>query len=162
MTTLLIFIHVAAAVLLLGPVMVSTSMFPGQASAARAGGPEEKGRASILHKITNRYGLLSLLVPLLGVVVMAANWDAYSTNYWLHTAIIISVIAWAILFFMVIPQQRKIMGNLGVLDPAEGDAQDTTSDFEGAKAKAAAGAGLFNLLWFVVLILMFLPHPDSM
>ncbi|SDS20175.1 hypothetical protein [Corynebacterium timonense] len=159
MTTLLIFIHVAAAVLLIGPTMVATSMFPGQAATARKGGPDDIGRASILHTITNRYGLLSLLVPLLGVVVMVADWDSYSTNYWLHTAIIVSLLAWGILLFMVIPQQRKIIGTLGALDPADADAEDRTADFEGAKAKAAAGAGLFNLLWFIVLILMFLPHP---
>lgn len=159
MTTILVFIHVAAAILLLGPVMVSTSMFPAQAVSAHDGSEEATGRASILHKITTRYGTLSLLVPLLGVVVLTSNWVHFKTNYWLHTAVILSVIAWAVLFAMVVPQQRKIMGSLGALSPADADPSDRTSNFEGAKAKAAAGAGVFNLLWFIVLILMFLPDP---
>lgn len=159
MTTLLVFIHVAAAILLLGPVMVSTSMFPAQAVKAHAGGEEATGRASMLHSITMRYGTLSLLVPLLGAAVLVSNWSAFKTNYWLHTAIILSVLAWAALFFMVVPQQRKIMGSLGALAPGDADPSDRTSNFEGAKAKSAAGAGVFNLLWFIALILMFLPSP---
>lgn len=159
MTTLFIALHVVAAIVLLGPVVVSTSMFPKQAVAARGGGEEAAGRASVLHKITNTYGMLSVLVPLLGALVMASDWGTYKTNYFLHTAIILSVLAWGLLFFMVIPQQRSIMGSLGALSPAEGDASDATSNFEKAKAKATAGSGIFNLLWMITFILMFLPSP---
>lgn len=60
---------------------------------------------------------------------------------------------------MVIPQQRKLMGSLGALEPADADPADVTGNFEKSKAQASAGAGIFNLLWFVVLILMFLPSP---
>ena len=51
------------------------------------------------------------------------------------------------------------MGSLGALDPADADPSDVTGNFEKSKAQASAGAGIFNLLWFVVLILMFLPSP---
>lgn len=159
MNTFFTFLHVAAAIILLGPVVVATSMFPAEAAKARAGGEESTGRASVLHKITKTYGMLSALVPLLGGVVMAFDWDTHKTNYWLHTAIVLSVIAWAMLFTMVIPQQRKIMGSLGALEPADADPSDVVGNFEKAKARASAGAGIFNLLWFVVLILMFLPAP---
>ncbi|QYH19906.1 DUF2269 domain-containing protein [Corynebacterium aquatimens] len=159
MITFFTFIHVAAAIILLGPVMVATSMFPAEAVRARQGGEESTGRASVLHRITKTYGLISVLVPLLGGVILAVDWPSYKSNYWLHTAIILSVIAWALLFFMVIPQQRKIMGSLGALDPADADPSDVAGNFEKAKATAAAGAGIFNLLWFLVLILMFLPSP---
>lgn len=159
MNTFFTFLHVAAAIILLGPVVVATSMFPAEAAKARAGGEESTGRASVLHKITKTYGMLSALVPLLGGVVMAFDWDTHKTNYWLHTAIVLSVIAWAMLFMMVIPQQRKIMGSLGALEPADADPSDVVENFEKAKARASAGAGIFNLLWFVVLILMFLPAP---
>lgn len=159
MNTFFIFLHVAAAIILLGPVVVATSMFPAEAAKARAGGEESTGRASVLHKITKTYGLLSVLVPLLGGVIMALDWETHKTNYWLHTAIVLAVTAWGILYFMVIPQQRKIMGSLGALDPADADPADVTSNFEMAKAQASAGAGIFNLLWFIVLILMFIPAP---
>ena len=159
MTTFLIFLHVAAAILLLGPVVVSTSMFPRQAAESRAGGEEATGRASVLYRITKTYGMLSLLVPLLGGAVLAFDWEAYKSNFWLHTAIVLSVIAWAILLAMVIPQQRKMMGSLGALPPADADPADVTGNFEKSKAKATAGAGIFNLLWMITLILMFLPDP---
>ena len=71
----------------------------------------------------------------------------------------LSVIAWAILLGMVIPQQRKMMGTLGALPAADADPADQTTNFEKSKAKATAGAGIFNLLWMLTLILMFLPTP---
>ena len=160
MTTFLIFLHVVAAILLLGPVVVSTSMFPRQVAESRAGGEEATGRASVLYRITKTYGMLSLLVPLLGGAVLAFDWDTYKSNYWFHTAIVLSVIGWAILLAMVIPQQRKMMGTIGALPPAEADPSDVTGKFEKSKAKATAGAGIFNLLWMLVLILMFLPDPS--
>ena len=60
---------------------------------------------------------------------------------------------------MVIPQQRKMMGSLGALHPADTDPRDIATDFDSARVKAAAGGGIFCLLWFVTLILMFLPAP---
>ncbi|OFT57610.1 hypothetical protein HMPREF3151_06870 [Corynebacterium sp. HMSC05H05] len=159
MTTFLIFLHVVAAILLLGPVVVSTSMFPRQVAESRAGGEEATGRASVLYRITKTYGMLSLLVPLLGGAVLASDWETYKANYWFHTAIVLSVIAWAILLGMVIPQQRKMMGTLGALPAADADPADVTNNFEKSKAKATAGAGIFNLLWMLTLILMFLPTP---
>ena len=159
MTTFLIFLHVVAAILLLGPVVVSTSMFPRQVAESRAGCEEATGRASVLYRITKTYGMLSLLVPLLGGAVLASDWETYKANYWFHTAIVLSVIAWAILLGMVIPQQRKMMGTLGALPAADADPADQTTNFEKSKAKATAGAGIFNLLWMLTLILMFLPTP---
>ena len=159
MTTFLIFLHVVAAILLLGPVVVSTSMFPRQVAESRAGGEEATGRASVLYRITKTYGMLSLLVPLLGGAVLASDWETYKANYWFHTAIVLSVIAWAILLGMVIPQQRKMMGTLGALPAADADSADQTTNFEKSKAKSTAGAGIFNLLWMLTLILMFLPTP---
>mgnify|MGYP006997501672 CR=1 FL=1 len=159
MVTFFTALHVVAAIILLGPVVVSTSMFPKQAAESRNGGEEATGRASVLHKVTTTYGMLSVLVPLLGAVVMASDWGTYKTNYFLHTAIILSVIAWGLLFFLVIPQQRKMMGSLGALSPAEGDASDVAPSFEKAKAAATAGSGIFNLLWLLTFVLMFLPAP---
>ncbi|MDN8623013.1 DUF2269 domain-containing protein [Corynebacterium sanguinis] len=157
MNTVFVLLHVAAAILLLGPVMVAASMFPRQAAEARSGAQESVGRATVLQRLTSTYGMLSVLVPLLGAVVLIFGWENYKTNYFLHTAIILALIAWGILFGMVIPQQRKMMGTLNALDPAEADQRDYTSNFEGAKAKATSGAGIFNLLVMIILILMYLP-----
>lgn len=159
MITLFTVLHVAAAIIFIGPVVVATSMFPRAAADARVGGEEATGRASVLHRITKTYGMISAIVPLLGAALLGFDWEVHKSNYWLHTAIVLSVIAWAILLFMVIPQQRKMLGSLGALAPADADPSDVTGNFEKSKAKASAGAGIFNLLWVLVLILMYLPAP---
>lgn len=159
MTTFLLFLHVAAAVLLIGPVTVAVSAFPKAAQNAQSGSEEAVGRASFLHSMSTKYGLISLLVPLLGGGLLAFDWETHKSNYWMHTAIVLSVLAWVFLFAMVIPQQRKMMGSLGALHPADADPRDIVTDFDSARVKAAAGGGIFCLLWFVTLILMFLPAP---
>ncbi|MDK8626516.1 hypothetical protein SAMN05444817_11820 [Corynebacterium appendicis CIP 107643] len=159
MTTFLLFLHVAAAVLLIGPVTVAVSAFPKAAQNAQSGSEEAVGRASFLHSMSTKYGLISLLVPLLGGGLLAFDWETHKSNYWMHTAIVLSVLAWVFLFAMVIPQQRKMMGSLGALHPADADPRDIATDFDSARVKAAAGGGIFCLLWFVTLILMFLPAP---
>ena len=159
MTTFLLFLHVAAAVLLIGPVTVAVSAFPKAAQNAQSGSEEAVGRASFLHSMSTKYGLISLLVPLLGGGLLAFDWETHKSNYWMHTAIVLSVLAWVFLFAMVIPQQRKMMGSLGALHPADADPRDIATDFDSARVKAAAGGGIFCLLWFVTLILMFPPAP---
>ena len=159
MTTFLLFLHVAAAVLLIGPVTVAVSAFPKAAQNAQSGSEEAVGRASFLHSMSTKYGLISLLVPLLGGGLLAFDWETHKSNYWMHTAIVLSVLAWVFLFAMVIPQQRKMMGTIGALPAADADPSDVTNNFEKSKAKATAGAGIFNLLWMLTLILMFLPTP---
>ncbi len=159
MTTFLLFLHVAAAVLLIGPVTVAVSAFPKAAQNAQSGSEEAVGRASFLHSMSTKYGLISLLVPLLGGGLLAFDWETHKSNYWMHTAIVLSVLAWVFLFAMVIQQQRKMMGSLGALHPADADPRDIATNFDSARVKAAAGGGIFCLLWFVTLILMFLPAP---
>ncbi|MBP3948979.1 DUF2269 domain-containing protein [Corynebacterium sp. Marseille-P3884] len=159
MTTFLLFLHVTAAVLLIGPVTVAVSAFPKAAQKAESGSEEAVGRASFLHSLSTKYGLISLLVPLLGGGLLAFDWETHKSNYWMHTAIVLSVLAWVFLFAMVIPQQRKMMGSLGALHPADADPRDIATNFDSARVKAAAGGGIFSLLWFLTLILMFLPTP---
>ena len=52
MTTFLLFLHVAAAVLLIGPVTVAVSAFPKAAQKAESGSEEAVGRASFLHSLS--------------------------------------------------------------------------------------------------------------
>ena len=48
MNTFLIFLHVAAAIILIGPVMVATSAFPKAATQANTGDAQAIGRAALL------------------------------------------------------------------------------------------------------------------
>ena len=84
MTTFLLFLHVAAAVLLIGPVTVAVSAFPKAAQNAQSGSEEAVGRASFLHSMSTKYGLISLLVPLLGGGLLAFDWETHKSNYWMH------------------------------------------------------------------------------
>lgn len=154
--TILVFLHVAAAILLLGPVMIAVSAFPRQADDARRGDAQAAGRAQLTHRISSSYGLLSALVPLLGAAVLFLGWDSYSTQWQFHLALILGIVAWAVLLAMVIPQQKKMMGSLNLLPASDADPEhDQVKNWEGAKKKATIGAGIFNLLWIILLILMY-------
>ena len=62
MTSFLVFLHVAAAILLIGPVCVSTSSFQTQMAKAAQGDHAALGSARVLHNITNTYGYILSLI----------------------------------------------------------------------------------------------------
>ncbi|AGF72183.1 hypothetical protein [Corynebacterium halotolerans] len=157
MTIVLIILHVLAAVLFIGPTTVAVSTFQGQALKAHAGDTRAAGTAALLHRITRSYGVLSILVPLLGVATMATNWSVYATRANFHTAIAVAVIAWALLLVLIIPQQRKMMGALGLLEADEHDPEeDVVSDWDRARSRLSMFGGVFALLWVVMLALMYI------
>ena len=103
MTTVVIILHVLAAILFLGPVTVATSSFHVRAAEANNGDTEAAGAAKNLYKITQNYGVFSLLVPLLGVAVMFTDVGYYFQQYQFHAAIVLSLLAWAVLLFLIFP-----------------------------------------------------------
>lgn len=156
MYTVFVILHVFAAVLFLGPVTVAVSSFQGRALRVHEGDHDSEGAVKLLHRITNSYGMLSLLVPILGVAVMFTN-----TEYWrmtrFHVAIALAVLAWALLLFLIIPQQKKMVGALGLLEPEDqDDGPFEVSDWNKAKGRLSMFGGIFALLWVIMLILMFL------
>ncbi|SMG28925.1 hypothetical protein SAMN06295981_1745 [Corynebacterium pollutisoli] len=157
MTTILIVFHVLAAVLFLGPVTVAISTFQTQAVKAQAGDTRAAGAASVLHKLTNVYGMLAALVPLLGVGIMMTD-SAYWSDGRFHIAITLAVIAWLILLFLIIPRQKKMMGSLGLLDAADHDPESDVlpaEKFDKTKSQLSMFGGIFSLLWVIMLILMY-------
>lgn len=164
MADVITMIHVLAAILLLGPVTVAISMFPRLALAARGGEAGTIGAARTMHAITRSYGMWSLIVPLLGFGVMFADLDRYVRSGALHASILLAVIAWAVLFFLVIPRQKLMMAGLGVAD-ADEDPNDPNFierqkkaqglDWDKQKSQLAMFSGIFALLWVVVGVLMF-------
>ena len=157
MTTILIVLHVLAAVLFLGPVTVAISTFQTQAVKAQAGDTRAAGAASVLHKLTNVYGMLAALVPLLGVGIMMTD-SAYWSDGRFHIAITLAVIAWLILLFLIIPRQKKMMGSLGLLDAADHDPESDVlpaEKFDKTKSQLSMFGGIFSLLWVIMLILMY-------
>ena len=157
MTTLLIVLHVLAAVLFIGPVTVAVSTFQTQAVKAQAGDARAAGAATVLHKLTSLYGILAALVPLLGVAIMMTD-SAYWSDGRFHIAITLAVIAWIILLLLIIPRQKKMMGSLGLLDPADHDPENDVLEgakFAKAKSQLSMFGGIFSLLWVLMLILMY-------
>lgn len=147
MTSLFIAAHVIAAILLLGPVTVATSQFSPQMWKAAEGDDKAFGATRTLHDITNSYGYISAIVPILGIAVFVMDMSTYGRQGQFHVSILLAVIAWALLFFLIIPRQKKAMAALS----GEGIA-----DFAKDKKQLAILSGIFNLLWVVIAILMFL------
>ena len=139
----------------LGPVTIGTSAFAPKARAAKNGDDAAKGSVALLYRLSHMYGLLSLLVPLLGVGVMIAT-GAYWRDGRFHVSILLSVIAWALLIFMILPRQRAIVAALGVLKDA--DEKDLKAgaavDWEKTPKMLSMFSGIFALLWVVIFVLM--------
>lgn len=155
MYTVFVILHVLTAVLFLGPVTVAVSSFQGRAVRAHEGDAEAVGTARLLYKITNTYGTLSVLVPILGVAVMFTN-NAYWQMGQFHASIVLAVVAWALLLFLIIPRQKNMLGTLDLLEPEEvEDKPHEVADWAKAKSRLSMFGGLFSLLWVVILVLMF-------
>lgn len=147
MTSLLIFLHVIAAILLIGTVCVATSAFPGQLEKAAAGDAGAAGAASILNKITSTYGYISVIVPVLGLAIFLTDLSAYKSEIQFHIALLLAVVAWVILLVVVIPKQNKAMA--AIATPGAG------ADITKLRKKIAMFYGVFNLLWVICAILMY-------
>lgn len=152
----MLILHVLAAILFLGPVTVATSTFQVRALEVHNGNDAAKGAASVLHKISNTYGLLSLLVPLLGFGVLFSDMTFFKEGR-MHTSILLSFIAWALLFFLILPRQKKMMAALNLLEEDDMPAEPVhIADWNKAKGQLAMFSGIFAALWLVVAVLMVL------
>ncbi|VEH08951.1 DUF2269 domain-containing protein [Corynebacterium kutscheri] len=154
MNTILITLHVIAAILFLGSVTVAVSTFHVRALAAHNGDETARGSAVTLHKIAQTYGNLSVLVPILGFGIMFT-----ANNYWsdgrFHASIALSLVAWIILLFVIVPRQKKMLGSLGLLDADEqASYSEEITDWNKAKAQLSMFGGIFSLLWVVIAVLM--------
>ncbi|MFS0468796.1 DUF2269 domain-containing protein, partial [Corynebacterium striatum] len=83
----------------------------------------------------------------LGIAVFLTDLAAYKSDIQFHIAILLAVIAWCLLFFLIIPKQKKAVAAL------EGAG---AVDVEGTKKQLSAFSGIFNLLWMICAILMFI------
>ena len=104
MTKVLLTIHVLAAIIAIGPVTVAASMFP--AAVRRADLPALR----ILHRICRVYAALGVLVPVFGLATatsLGALGDA-----WLRTSIGLTLVAAAVLIFLILPGQSAALTSL--------------------------------------------------
>ncbi|MDH6126778.1 DUF2269 family protein [Kitasatospora sp. GP82] len=150
MAKLLLSLHVLASVLFIGPVAVAVSMFPPRAKAALAAGPDQVSAAAsvrLLHRITQVYALLGIAVPVMGVGT--AQVMGIIGQPWLIVSIVLTVLAAGSLLLFVLPAQQA---TVDALDAAPGSEEHTRAG--GSLRLLPMTAGVFNLLWAVVVVLM--------
>ncbi|WP_243890572.1 hypothetical protein [Cellulomonas dongxiuzhuiae] len=144
MERVLLAAHVVAGILFVGPVAVTTSLFPRYAPVvdARDHTPgDDVGRAaavaSALHRVTRLYGALALTVPVVGLVL--AGVQGRLSEVWVTAAMVLTAVAGGVLVLRITPLQREAL--------------ETPDD--GTRLRALRGlAGVFNVLWTTVVVLM--------
>ncbi|WEK61360.1 MAG: hypothetical protein P0Y60_00960 [Candidatus Microbacterium colombiense] len=133
--------HVLAGILFIGPVAVTTSLFPrfvpraaGDTVGAERGGVDV---ARLLHRITRSYGILALVVPLVGLVL--AGVQGRLGEIWITIAMVLTAVAGGLLALRIVPAQR--------------DALARPPGVQGVRSMRML-TGVFNLLWAIVVVLM--------
>jgi hypothetical protein len=141
---LLLSVHVVAGILFVGGSAVAASLFPRYAPVAAtvpAGAAPEGERneavALLLHRITRVYGLLGIAVPVVGIVLAVVQ--GRMAEVWVNVAMLLTAAAGLLLALVIYPRQKAAL--------AEPDG--------GARLRSLAMyAGIYNLLWVVVVVLM--------
>jgi hypothetical protein len=133
-TKLLLSIHVLAAIVAIGPVTVAASMYP---AAVRRG---DVPAMRTLHRICRVYAVLGVAVPVFGLATASSL--GVLGDAWLLTSIALTVLAAAVLGLLVLPGQARALSQ-----PAD-------------PGRIGMLAGVFNLLWAVVVVLMIV-RPGS-
>ena len=137
-TKVLLTIHVLAAIVAIGPVTVAASMFP--AAVRRS----DTDAMRTLHRICRVYAVLGLAVPVLGLATASSM--GVLGDAWLLTSIGLTLIAAAVLGFAILPAQARVLGS---------------SEAGGSPSPSLPMvAGVFNLLWATVVVLMIV-RPGS-
>ncbi|WP_306362523.1 hypothetical protein [Nocardia sp. CC227C] len=138
----LLSIHVLAGIVFVGGSAVAASLFPRYAPvAATAAGPPAPERnpavAKAFHRITGTYALLALIVPAVGILLAAVQ--GRMSEIWITLAMALTFTAGGMLAIVIHPMQRQAL-----------DAPD-----DGKRLRALGMlAGIYNLLWTVVVVLM--------
>ena len=144
MEGLLLSVHVLAGIVFVGGSAVAASLFPRYAPVAAtvpAGAAPEGERneavALLLHRITRVYGLLGIVVPIVGIVLGVVQ--GRMAEIWINVAMLLTAAAGLLLALVIYPRQRTAL--------AEPD--------DGARLRSLAMyAGIYNLLWAIVVVLM--------
>ncbi|WP_091030084.1 hypothetical protein [Microbacterium oxydans] len=139
MENVLLSVHVVAGILFIGPVAVTTSLFPRFALSASTADGAAGGldAAKLLHRVTRTYGILALSVPLVGLALAAVQ--GRLGEIWITAAMVLTAVAGALLVLRIVPAQRDALGS--ALDRR-------------ALTNLRVMAGGFNLLWVIVVVLM--------
>jgi hypothetical protein len=151
MNKFLLSVHVLAAIIFVGPVTIAASMFPPIARRTLLAEAPDAAVLAVLHRISRVYAIGGLAVPVFGLAV--AGGMGVLGDYWLIISMILTLVAAALLAFVVIPTQSR------VLAAAAAGPDVRTALLPQAKALSMT-TGVFALLWAVVVVLMIV-RPGS-
>ena len=144
----LLSVHVLASIVLIGGSAVATSLFPKYAPVVVAAGTEPSpernaATAAAMHRITGGYAVAGLIVPVIGIVLAAIQ--GRIGEIWITIAIALTTLAGGLLGLFIHPAQREALR-----EPDDGTRLRTLS----------MTAGIYNLLWAIVVVLMIV-RPGS-
>ncbi|MFD6391257.1 hypothetical protein ACWF9G_16755 [Nocardia sp. NPDC055029] len=147
MEHLLLSVHVVAGIVFVGGSAVATSLFPRYAPVTADGPDPESVRsrsvAVAMHRITGNYAKLAIIVPVIGIVL--ATIQGRMNEIWITTAMVTTAIAGGLLAVQIHPMQRQALD-----EPDDGKRLRVLSML----------AGIYNLLWTAVVVLMIV-RPGS-
>ncbi|WP_205315663.1 hypothetical protein [Nonomuraea lactucae] len=116
-----------------------------------AGGPvagddgegRSRGVAVALHRITGGYAVFGLVVPVVGIVLAVAQ--GRMGEIWINLSMVLTAAAGGLLATQIYPRQREALS-----DPDDGRRLRALSML----------AGVYNLLWAIVVVMMIV-RPGS-
>ena len=139
---ILLAVHVVAGILFVGPVTVTTSIFPRfvpvrdpAQGALRA--PRNTPVPTMLYRITRTYALLAIIVPAVGLVLAAVQ--GRFGEVWIVVAMVLTAVAGGLLALRLVPLQADTLRDAAT---------------EGDLRSLRMLTGVFNLLWVAVVVLM--------
>lgn len=143
MADFLLVVHIATAIVFIGALTISVSLFPRYAAADPD--VDDKSHdahpvALAMHRITKVYGRLAIIPPAVGITlaVVLGRLD----ELWIILSVALSLIGGALLIWVIIPAQRRMLA-----DPRHEP---------NVRHRAGAAAGILNSIWFAILVLMIL------
>ena len=164
MENVLLSVHVLAGIVFVGGSAVAASLFPRYAPVTvhavtghavtghtESGHPEtghpETGRtetgdrnravAVAMHRISRGYGIAGIVVPVVGIALAIVQ--GRMSEMWINLAMVLTVAAGVVLAWQIVPGQRAALA-----EPDDGR----------RLRRLAMFAGVYNLLWAVVVVLM--------
>lgn len=140
MRTVLLVLHVGAAILSIGPVTVATSAF------ARALAATSLPVAEFLHRVTRLYGPATLAVAAAGLLL--AQRGNMIAQGWLLVSLVLFAVGWALLMGSILPDQARAIALL------ERHPDPDPTAIAPLRRRLRLASGLYATIWLVVLILM--------
>lgn len=147
MEQVLLSVHVLASIVFVGGSAVATSLFPRYApvapNPASEGGRTHVGAeanpaiAAVMHRITGKYALFGIVVPIAGMVLALVQ-DRVG-EIWITAALVLTATAGGLLAALIYPMQQEALS-----EPDDGSRLRRLSML----------AGIYNLLWAIVVVLM--------